>query len=101
MLFKRVTACGASQPGKPRGRCSIRGRVRPGHEVGEGPDRWVPPGSEEGRGPACQWLQQREEARGCWAAQQWAGKALGPHGRRKERGEREQAAGREGVRPLG
>ena len=47
-------------------------------------------------GPACQRPQRRGEARGCWAAPQWAEEAPGPRGRRKRKGRREQAAGEGG-----
>jgi len=71
----------------------IRGRVRPGHEVGERPDRWVPPGSENGAWARL--LAAAAEGRGArllgcsvvGRESSWATRE------RKERGEREQAAG--------
>ena len=68
------------------------GGVRLRHEVGEGPDRWVPPGSETGRGVGLSAAAARWEGRAaCWARSAGAGPRSGP--RREERGEEEQAAG--------
>ena len=82
----------------PCGRCSTPGRVRLGHEVGEGSDRWAPPVGDSGaqdplvsgkkRGGMLAWegklgrgcrLGQREEERG--EGKVWA---FGPISRERE-----------------
>ena len=49
----------------PCGRCSIPGRVRLGHEVGEGSDRWAPPVGDLGaRDPLVSGKKKRGEGAG-------------------------------------
>jgi hypothetical protein len=47
-LFKGVMACGASQNGRSTRPDRSPSGVRCGHEVGERPDQWAPPGSDSG-----------------------------------------------------
>jgi len=69
-----------------------RARVLPGHEVGDGPDLWVPPGSETGR-----------ETRSSVAAASWRARLTGRSSVGRESGPRgkERREGEEGSRPWG
>ena len=69
------------------------GGVRLRHEVGDGTNRWAPPGSDTGRGPALSAIAAERRARGSLGCSAWAGD-LGPRGRKKRRGRK--GAGRRG-----